>query len=264
MLSNWLSWKLSDPTTYTNFSLFEIEEKTQMDQNIRSHMTRLLQEARLDSAVFQAMANHFGWKETERLLVEITQPTGQKMRRGFFGEVLICAALVELFGYVIPIRKWRYAITTDQSLPGTDAIAIKKQGDAISEVCFVESKLRTTGDTSASVQGYRQLKGDYSQKIPEMIFFVLCRLHESKDPLYEDFLQYVNDRRDLTNMETFCLGLIWDYDTWTETVLSNLEEELEENNAPRLLVKRIRIKNLAKHIEELFEKIGFGESSNDD
>jgi len=263
MLQDWLSCKLREPTPYKNFKLFEIDEKVQVDQRIKSYVIELLKDARFDLKIFQTLASRLGWTEAAKLLSNIL-PKTQKMRKGFFGEVLACAVLVEFFGYVIPVKKWRYAISSDQSLPGTDAIAIEKQGGAISEICFVESKTRTTSDTSASIDGYKQLKEDYSQKIPDMVFFVLSRLKETKDPLLDDFANYAYDRRDLPDMETFCLSLTWDFDAWTETILSNLEEETGDTSFPRLRVKRIRIKNLTNHIKELFEAIGVEVLSDDD
>jgi len=263
-LANWLAWKARLPNPYRNFDLIEIEEKNEIDHKIEPFLTKLLQEYRFDPNLFQKLASRLGWSNVEKIILNSTLPTVQTARRGYFGEVLTSAMLSEFFGYVIPIKKLRYAISANQSLPGTDVIAIKKQAGAISEVCFVESKLRTTSDTTASVQGYRQLKEDYSQRIPDMILFVLSRLYENEDPLFEDFFKYVSTRKDMSGIERFCLGLTWEHGTWTETVLKNLEEETDDPSFPRLVVHRTRIKNLAEHLKELFKAIGVTGASEDD
>lgn len=264
MLADWLTWKTRLPNPYKNFDLIEIEEKKEIGNEIEPLLVKLLQDYRFDPSLFQRLANRFGWSNVQKLLANSTQPTVQTARRGYFGEVLTSAMLLDFFGYVIPIKKFRYAISANQSLPGTDIIAIKKQAGAISEVCFVESKLRTTSDTTASVQGYKQLRDDYVQRIPDMILFVLSRLYERKDPLFEDFFGYVCSRKDMSGMERFCLGLTWEYGTWTETVLENLEEETDDPSFPRLVVHRTRIKNLAKHLNDLLEAIGVKGASEDD
>jgi hypothetical protein len=264
LLSNWLSPKAKSSTPYKKFVVFEIDEKVQMDQEARHHLVKLVQNARCDPKIYDDFVVRLGWTEARKLLADQTQPTNQKMRKGFFGEVLICAILTEFFGYLIPVEKWRYAITANQSLPGTDAIAIKADANNIYEVCFVESKTRITNDTMAGVMGYRQLKDDHSKRIPDMIFFAMCRLQERNDPLYNAFLNYVFDRRDLSGMETFCLGLTWDISMWTEKALQNLEEEIGNSQFPRLVVNRILIKDLVKQINELFGTIEIGELLDDD
>jgi len=264
MLSKWLAWKLRDPSPYRKFKLTEIDEKIQITPEVKSHLVKLFTEARFDQCFLLAVAKRLGWAKVVTELVTPSQPTVATARRGFFGEVLVCAMLTEIFGYLIPVQKLRFAISANQSLPGTDVIAIKKDGGTISEICFVESKLRTTADTYFAVQGYKQLKEDYSQRIPDMIRFVLARLHERKDPLFYEFLEYVFDRRDLTNIERFSLGLTCEHGSWTETVLENLEEEVNNTSLPNLVVQRTRIKNLATLVKEVFQAIGVEAVLDDD
>jgi hypothetical protein len=244
--------------------VFEIDEKVQMDQQARQHLAKLVQNARCAPKIYDDFVVRAGWTEARKLLAAQTQPTNQKMRKGFFGEVLICAILAEFFGYLIPVEKWHYAIIANQSLPGTDAIDIKADANSVYEVCFVESKTRTTNDTMAAVKGYRQLKDDHSKRIPDMIFFAMCRLQERNDPMYETFLNYVFDRRNLSGTETFCLGLTWDINMWTEKALENLEEEIDNSQSPRLVVNRILVKDLTRKIKQLFGTIGIGELLDDD
>jgi hypothetical protein len=250
--------------TSKKFVLFEIEEKAKLDEEKKRHLIELVQKARCEPAVFDDFVKRHGWVKAQKMLAELKQPTNSKMRKGFFGEVLTCALLTEFFGYVIPFEKWRYAIVSNQSLPGTDAIAFKASKTSISEICFVESKTRTVKDNHAPVEGYRQLVKDHSKSIPDMVVFTLGRLADRSDPLYSAFSDYTFDRRNLSGMETFCLGLIWDSDSWNVEVLNSLEEEVDNSKYPRLVVDRVLIKNLTNEIHDLFEKIGIGELADDD
>jgi len=256
MLSKWLLWKAPTPAPYKNFALIEIDEQTQISQEVKGYLMQVLQDARIDTDFLKTAVSHLGWDKVQTLLLDQRLPSAPKLRCGFFGEVLTSALLTEFSGYVIPVQKLRFAITPNQSLPGTDVLAIKKEGEIVSEICFVESKLRNTKDASAAVTGYRQLKEDHMKKVPDIISFVLSRLYEMKDPLLYGFLNYLQDRSDTTEKESFRLGLIWENEAWAETVLQNLEEEVKPVDSPHLIVQRVRIQRLAPLIEELFKAMG--------
>ena len=264
MISNWLAWTPRDPSPYENFQLIDINERASISSEVKSHLTELLVEARFDLPFLQVVTKRLGWKTVQKHLISTSQPTVPILRRGFFGEVLTSGILVEFFSYIIPVQKFQFAISANQSLPGTDLIAIKKNERSLSEVCFVESKLRTTADTGAAIQGYKQLKKDYSERIPQMVLFILARLFETKDPLFENFLNYLRDRRDMARVERFRLGLAWERDAWTETVLKNLEEEVDDPELPRLVVQCARVRELPSLIKELFQMIGVVEEPTDD
>src|SRR5205807_9937404 len=63
----------------------------------------------------------------------------------------------------------------------------------------------TTKNTMAALEGYRQLRADHSQRVPDMLRFVLARLNDTNDPLFEKFLDYLKDRQDTTKIETFLI-----------------------------------------------------------
>src|SRR5712691_11907730 len=105
--------------------------------------------------------------------------------------MLICAILEQFHGYKIPVQKLRFKITKGESLPGTDILALKTNIEGlITEVCFIESKLRTSSDNRAAIEGCNQLQGDYNSKFPDMVDFVTQRLYERQDPLFRPFLLY--------------------------------------------------------------------------
>ena len=259
MLSRWLIHKVRTSTLYNKFHLIEIDEQTKMDKDMKSYLCKLLLTARIDPKMLLTAAKRVGWKKTESLLVHPSLPAKPLKRRGDFGEILTNAILVELMGYIIPVQKLRFTISPEQSLAGTDTIAIKKGKGYFSEMCFVESKLRTANDSyscHAAVEGYEQLKKDYLEKAPDMIQFILARLHDRGDPLFNDFLKYLNNRQDLTDIDRFRLGLVWDHEKWKEEVLQSLEDEVDVESIPKMVVQRVRVQKLASQVKDLFDSIG--------
>jgi hypothetical protein len=211
------------------------------------------------------MANHLGWQKVSNLIIKPQVPMNINIRRGRFGEILTSAILEQFHNYIIPVRKIRFSITGGQSLPATDAVALKTdQRGSIIEVCFVESKLRTRTlevDCSVAAKGCEQLAADYTKILPDILSFIAQRLHERMDPLFDKFASYMRSRSDTTDMDTFRLGLCWDRAEWNESILENLEDA--EPKLPRLTVHVIRINNLRQLTDELFGAIGITEVFDD-
>lgn len=257
--SDWLTCVLRDPSSYENFHLYDYNEKGPIHLEMKKHLLSLLVEARLDPDLINASVEYLGWEKVKKFLVAPIQPTRINMRRGEFGEILMSELLTNFFNYYIPVPKHRFIITPNQSLPGTDVIAIKKDNSRLTDVCFVESKLRTTCDVSAAVRGYEQLESDYTKRVPDMIRFVLNRLSEKKDPFFPVFLEYMCRREDMRDIERYVLGLVWDCEVWSETVLENLENELNDTHLPEFTVHVIQIGELVTLTNELFLEIGVKE-----
>jgi hypothetical protein len=209
------------------------------------------------------MAKYLGWEQVSKQIVATIMPGLPTAKRGEFGEVLFAAILEEFHDYKIPVPKLRFKITAGQSLPATDILALKvDEISAIIEVCFVESKLRTTSDNTAAVEGYKQLQSDYESKLPDILTFIAARLHERNDALFETFASYMRDRGDVTDKDNFRLGLCWERSEWHEKVLQNLQENGVD--LPRLTVHVIGIDNLRQIIDELFAELGIEEVFDDD
>jgi hypothetical protein len=258
MIGTWLHSLLRIPSAYQKFDLFDIDEHQTLTTEMERYLEKLLLEARLNTDMLKEAAKILGWTRIQELLVAPTQPKRSNKRAGDFGEVLTNALLAEIYGYIIPVQKIQFGVSAEQSQPGTDTIAIKKKEGAITEICYVESKLRTKNDSFsclAAVQGYQQLKTDYSDKVPDMISFVLARLYDKQDLLFYDFLNYINKRQDLTSIDRFRIGLVWEHSTWQEKPLELLEDEVE-GSTPKLSVHRVRIRELKSIVEKLYENMG--------
>ena len=110
---------------------------------VKDHLYELLQVSAVDPGFLGDLANRLGWEKT-RAIVSQRLPSNSSARRGRFGEVVGVNMLHHFDGYVIPIEKAHFSITGGQSQPSTDAVLLRVGGNgAITEVCFVESKLRT-------------------------------------------------------------------------------------------------------------------------
>jgi uncharacterized protein DUF1837 len=196
-----------------------------------------------------------GWRRLRNEVLPSRTAGSMPIRRGDFGEALTNGILAELEGYTLPIGKLRYKVTANQTLTGTDTLGIKiAERGSISEVSFVESKLRCRPDTFAGVQAYRQLKHDVELALPDIVTFVAARLHDRNDALYEPFADYLASRADTRDIETYRIALSWDTSQWTETVLSNLEAE--ELHLSPIGVSVCQISDLSNLIDRVYARIG--------
>ncbi len=185
------------------------------------------------------------------------------MRRGNFGEVMAAELLTEFYHYEVPVRKLRYALEGDVSLPGTDIIALRVVDGRLDEVCFVESKCRTTTNTGTASEAYGQLMKDAEAEIPTMVRFVADVMKETKHAASELFEDYMFSRSEMRSVETFCIFLLWEKDQWSDSVLSNLEASVT-GPAQRVHVERAIIQGLKGLTEEVFLSIGVTELSDDE
>src|SRR5712692_388317 len=233
-LSAWIELRLRQPSNYNAFDLYDAIQHANMSSDLEDCLVNLLKLSRIDPKLLDAILRK--GIVAEDALIKTGLPSVPTAEGGDFGEVLTSAALVEFLGYSVPVPKLRFGINPNQGLPSTDIIAIKGAGNSISEVCFVESKTRTARDNDAAAEGYNQLVRDYSEKLPQMVLFVLNRLAERKDPLFDAFLNYAFDRRNTVEAERFHLGLTWDVSVWSDTVLKNLDAIVDNATYPKLSV----------------------------
>lgn len=263
IFTNWLKHSQRNPCPYDQFGVIDIEEATDVSPELRTYLISLLRSERFDPAFLEAMASELGWEDVKNLILNPEVRTITTGKRGEFGEILIGSMLEQFHEYSIPVRKLRFKLTSGQTLPATDVLALKLDAEgAIVEVCFVESKLRTESDTMAAVDGFNQLKKDYESRLPDILKFVAARLHDRRDPLFNAFRAYMGDRRDTKERDTFRLSLCWDCEHWSERALENLQENGVDS--PKLVVHVIQLKRLRELTDGLFREAGLTEVSDDD
>jgi hypothetical protein len=258
MLYNWLSKDDRDIVTPNALAITDIQEFCELSDDVSQHLSELVREARFDTGFLESMAEQLGWAGVRDQIIARAIPGNVTAKRGEFGEVLISGILEQFDGYTVPVRKLRFKITSGQSLPATDMLGLALDHDGnVSEVMYVESKLRTTHDDMAAVEGYKQLQNDYSSRLPDILIFVANRLYEQNNLLYESFRDYMGDRLDSRDKDVFCLSLCFDTDEWRERALENLEDYGIGKPVPRVFV--IRLSNLRALTDQVFAGIGITE-----
>ena len=253
MLDQWLRCVERPPESFSHFKVEDVTEILPPSEAVKTHVSQLIRESAIDLAFLEDITRRLGWERAESM-VRQRLPENLSARRGRFGEVLGVFMLRQLKGYIIPIEKAHFAITGGQSQPSTDAVLLKIEGNSVTEVCFVESKLRTGRDNFASVEGARQLKADYQKEMPDMLQFTAARLHDRRDPLYDLFMDYMASRQDVRDRDSFCLLLFYDSTMWSEQSLANLADD--EPSVSPLQVLATRLAGLADLSQEIFGLVG--------
>ncbi len=255
VLSAWLLEQERDPNPYTKFRVLDSETINEPSVETTTHLESMIRDALFEPGYLSHIAELLGWERTKVAILDPRTSTPPRVKRGDFGEALFGAVLEEQHGYEIPVPKLRYKVTASQTLTGTDILALKiDESRVISEVCFVETKLRTNRDNAVAVEGCRQLADDYSEKVPGILSFISQRLFERNDSRLEPFLAYLRSRDDLTNIDTFRLAVFWDYNSWRETALENLEDS--DVAVSPLRVHAVRIQDLSALIDTAYTAIG--------
>ena len=253
MLKQWLTVNQRARESFVRFRVEDVTEALVPSEEIKKYVSELIQQSCIDLAFLQDITQKLGWQKAETV-VRQRLPQRLRAQRGRFGEVLGVFILRDLKGYVVPIEKAHFTITGGQSQPSTDAILLKVVGNSVTEVCFVESKLRTRHDNFAAVEGAQQLLADYQKEIPDMLMFTASRLFERRDPLYVPFMDYLASRQDLRERDSFSLTLFYDTAAWSEQCLTNLSDD--EPALARLEVMTIRLADLAELAQEVFGVLG--------
>lgn len=265
MLDQWLHWLPLIPNPYTKFAVIHVDHLEELQVEVRQYLQDLMIHSKIPETFLSRVNRRLKWDEGKmrEQLIGRTIPNKTTAKRGEFGEILTCALLEHFSQFSIPVPKLWFKLTSGQSLPATDALAIKTDdtGNLI-EICYVESKLRTVSDNAAAVQAAKQLSNDTSVSIPDILRFVALELDQKNSPLADVFVDYLADRSDTREKESYCIGLCWERAAWDDTVLLNLEND--ETHLERLSIPIVRIQNLGTLTDELFRAIGIHEVEDDD
>lgn len=252
LLKSWLAFAIRTPNPYRHFGVIDFNESLPPSSAVKEYLRSLLTQTAFSQSFLHRVEQELGWQRL-RSIVENRGPKSVKVQRGDFGEVLAVAALEQFHGYVIPVPKLRYKITADQTQPSTDALALRVNQNRIVEVCFVESKLRTTSSPTCAVEGYTQLYRDYGKEFPDILIFTAQRLQELGHLLNDPFFEYLS-RREEKQIDSFSLHLCWEAGAWSESVLQNLEElppQLKD-----LSLRVTLVKGLGQLTDDLFRSLG--------
>jgi len=231
-----------------------VERGTPMETGVTEHLRSLAQDALVGLDFLAYAAQRLNWATIAGLIGQVT-PAVVRFRLGDFGEVLSYGVLEEFLGYVVPARKLRLKLQGDQTLPGTDAVGLKaSDAGALTEVCFVETKLRTVTDDDAAIEAYKQLEEEHAGHFAAIVLFAAKEMQRSNHPLADAFLQYLEDREQQREIDSYQVVLVWDTGSWRERVLARLVEEEPQLNP--LTVHALRIANLRGVAEHTMSTLG--------
>ncbi len=219
-VADWLKASPYPASTFS-FDVTNLEETTYVPSS--SELADLLAESYWGNDYLATIADRYGFDAVRDKFLLARAGARLQVRRGDFGEAVTADYLKVAEGYLVPVSKLRFKIGTDQTLPGTDCVALKVSGTDLAEVVFVESKLRTSLDLSVAVTGSQQLQQDANSATPEILTFMARQMRQANDPLTVSFEEYVFHRD--TDLDRYLLVLLQESSTWDERILKNLEDE---------------------------------------
>jgi len=255
MFNSWLQTQQRDPSPSTKFQVNDfIEHGDKNDESVKSDLKQIFIQSSVNLDLLKSLTKKYGWDKSYELFVASGQPSNRNMAKGRFGEILLVGVLKEFFDYIIPIHKLQYTITKNQTLPSTDILAIKATSE-ISEMCFVESKLRIVDDINAPVIAYQQLMEDQTYEIPDIIKFAMNRLADKNDPLVDAFILYLLEPIDVTiKKDVFRIGVIYEKEKWNEKSFEKLDKEI--TGSKRIYVDLLKIEGLQSFVENIYQYLG--------
>ena len=204
-----------------SFEVTDIQETSAVPQ--AAELADLLADSYWGNEYLERLASRYGFNEVRQRFLAARSGPNLAVRRGDFGEAVTVAYLKEVEGYTVPVAKLRFKIGANQTLPGTDCVSLKLSGDSLTEVAFVESKMRTSLDLAVAVAGCNQLKKDAESDVPEILTFIARRLQETGHPLADLVEGYVFERN--TDLDKYLLVILHEKATWDERILKNLEDK---------------------------------------
>ena len=257
-LNLWLNHTSKDDSSFDQFVINYISEITKPTDKIKRGLANIVASAWIDPDLLTDICDEIGWTETRDFLLEVP-PSNKTAKRGEFGEALTYELLENMLGFRVPVRKLRYKVTGGQSLPGTDILAVKLDEGSISEVCFIECKLRTVFDNQAALDAYNQLLGIRTQKYPDIVRFTANRLKDSGDRLFGSFMNYMLKHSGSVQIETFRVTLIYERSVWDINVIERLRDHSEKNRLGNTYVDVVSIDDLKDLVDSVFGSIGIRE-----
>ena len=150
--------------------------------------------------------------------------SGDNVRIGDFGEVVAGHILEDAEGMIRPIEKLRYRESPDWPMKLTDVFCIQVNGGHIASFIFGEAKTGTTSPNSVLGQkAYQQLYRDLESEEPQVLFFTLDKLLDTKD--HSAYLQ-LEEAMHRAEPVPRILRMVFIFDTasWRENVFSELDD----------------------------------------
>ncbi len=175
------------------------------------------------------------------------------VRRGDFAEAIAAEACEDFDGRLVPVRKLRYQIDPNQTLPGADVVGLvmADESSGIEDLEFVEVKYRTNPPANIAVDAHDQLADDRASGYATTIKFLANRLKESDPELYSDFLTFLSERDVKDSWHTVAIS--FEATKWSEVIADNLDEL--EKHLPELWLRILPFENAVALIDEIYAEL---------
>lgn len=249
VLTAWLGHVNRNPSPYS-FEVTDLPEQVSPTPEIVAGLGEIFVRAKAKPEVLERMAQAVGWDDA---MVRLRR--GRKgVRRGDFGEAVACETLEVFNGLRVPIRKLRYQLDPEQTLPGTDIVGFHLKDDgSIADLHFMECKLRTFRDLPVGVEAHDQLSEDRKAGYADTLMFLAERLDEVEPDLGHALENYLAER-DREERGSYGVMLVSETAAWDEDVLDRIEEK--ENRLHPLHVRVLLAADLANLVERVYDSIG--------
>lgn len=240
-----------------DFVVFDVSEHAARDGTTRQLLESLVSRFIFHPKVLEGLRAQLG--EKTRLALDAATPSTSNLRAGAFGEALSAEICEQWHAYVVPLRRLRFS---GGSPPGTDLLALRIENDTeLTEVCYIECKLRTTGSTGAALDAHQQLVHSRQERMPAILRYVVNHLAEVDSPLFPMFMNYMESRSNQPAGDSYRIALTWEDSNWSERALKNLQDG--GVSLKPLAVDVIRIAGLRHLVEEIYKSLGV-QALNDD
>jgi hypothetical protein len=248
-LHAWLDAKLRSQSVL-RFLVTDLSERCEVNAEIVHYLGLLVRKAKSDSELLRRMTDVLGWPDAA---ARVRPSKRSGVRRGDFGEALVCELLEVFDNYAVPIRKLRYQTDPEQTLHGTDIVGFGVGEDGgIQELHFLECKLSTVRALARGVEAHDQLAQDRAQGYADTLLFIGERLWETDRALFEKFEFYLAGR-DREERGTYGIALVWDRDVWDDDTLIRINEV--EDLLDPLYVRVLQTNKLRELVEAVYDAV---------
>lgn len=249
LLNGWLGSVIRNPNAH-HFRIIDVTENGARRQETVALVEDILNEFLFEPRVIQDLRAQMG--EAAKAALDAATPPTQNLRAGVFGEALAAEIYERWHAYIVPLRRLRI---TGGSPTGTDLLALRADnGNQITEICYVECKLRTTRSNNAAVEAHDQLLAVSRARMPPILGHVSNQLCSTNSPLYIPFLKYMASTSDEPVQDTYRIALTWESNEWVEQVLDNLDDR--QGQLEPLTLDVIKLSNLRDFVEEVYRRLG--------
>ena len=256
-MDSWLSNQQRQTGSF-DFTIFDVSEQSPRNTLTVDLLGNLLSRFFFEPKVLQDLRSALG--DNAKLALDAATPATPSLKAGAFGEAISAEISERWHAYLIPLKRLR---VTGGSPPGTDLLALRVAGqNQLQEVCYIESKLRTTRSLGAAMDAYEQLRKTRHERFPVVSQHVANYLASTKSPLYGAFMEYLVSRDNQPATDTYRIALTWDETNWTEEVLKNLQDKGVELTP--LSVDVIRLAQLRELIKVVYDSLGVEVMNDDD